>query len=148
MTARAAIASEIVLQNAAGHDGDAVARLERWLAELVAALAPDVDSFTGRLADDDEVQRWNARLRGHDRPTDVLSFPGETTPDGVHLGDVLIALPTARRQAERLGHPLDRELRELLLHGLLHCLGHDHETDDGEMAALELELRRRWIDDA
>ena len=64
-----------------------------------------------------------------------------------HLGDVVISVPAARRQAARLGHGVDVELRVLLLHGVLHCLGHDHETDDGSMERLELRLRRRWLDD-
>ena len=79
--------------------------------------------------------------------TDVLSFPGERGPEGVHLGDIVICPAVARDQARRLGHSPERELRTLLLHGVLHCLGHDHETDDGEMERLEARLRRRWIDD-
>jgi probable rRNA maturation factor len=55
-------------------------------------------------------------------------------------------VPQATRQAEVAGHSLARELRILLLHGVLHCLGHDHETDDGEMDRLERRLRRRWLD--
>ncbi len=55
-------------------------------------------------------------------------------------------MPAARRQAARRGHEVERELRILLLHGLLHCLGYDHETDDGAMLRLEKRLRRRWID--
>ena len=75
----------------------------------------------------------------------VLSFPGEPSPEGAHLGDVAICYPVARIQAQRTGHPVSREVRLLLLHGVLHCLGHDHETDDGEMRKLERRLRRRWI---
>ena len=54
-------------------------------------------------------------------------------------------MPTARRQAAEAGHGVDRELKTLLLHGVLHCLGHDHETDQGEMERLERRLRRTWI---
>jgi probable rRNA maturation factor len=72
----------------------------------------------------------------------VLSFPGE---EG-HLGDILISVPTARRQAAEAGHGAERELRTLLLHGVLHCLGHDHETDGGEMERLERRLRKAWLD--
>jgi probable rRNA maturation factor len=75
----------------------------------------------------------------------VLSFPGGASPDGRHLGDVVISVPHAGRQARAAGRSLARELRVLLLHGLLHCLGHDHERDGGEMERLERRLRRRWI---
>ncbi len=64
-----------------------------------------------------------------------------------HLGDVVISVPTARKQANRLGHSIDVELRILMLHGVLHCLGHDHETDGGVMDTLEQHLRRRYIGD-
>ena len=137
---------EIVVQDGLEADEALLARIENWLAEVVESLAPDAASFTARLADDGEVRGVNADLRGRDRPTDVLSFEGGETPEGLHLGDVLISLETARRQGVQLGHSLEREVKELLLHGILHCLGHDHETDAGEMAGLELELRDKWID--
>ena len=60
------------------------------------------------------------------------------------MGDILISVPTARRQAAEAGHPVEREIRILLLHGLLHCMGYDHETDDGAMERLERKLRRVW----
>ncbi|MCZ6507655.1 MAG: rRNA maturation RNase YbeY [Acidobacteria bacterium] len=143
MTARC----EIVLQEDADVDGVLLVEIESWLRGVVADLAPAADSFGVRLAGDDEVRQLNARLRGNEAPTDVLSFPGAPTPEGLHLGDVLISLPVARRQAKEAGHGLRREVKELLLHGILHCLGHDHETDDGEMETLELELRQRWVRD-
>ena len=68
---------------------------------------------------------------------------GESFPVGGFLGDVVISVPTARRQASERGHSVERELRILLLHGLLHCLGYDHEVDDGTMERKEDELRRR-----
>ena len=74
-----------------------------------------------------------------DRATDVLSFPG----DGGSLGDIAIAAGVASRQARAARHPLATELRVLALHGLLHLLGYDHETDQGEMARVEERLRRR-----
>jgi probable rRNA maturation factor len=81
----------------------------------------------------------NRRYRQKDRPTDVLSFPaGEPG----QLGDVVIALGVARRQAAAAGHPIGTELRILALHGLLHLLGYDHEQDDGRMLRLERRLRR------
>ena len=147
---------EIVLQNP-GHYGDVAARsLRPWVHSLVAELAPSASSFTVRFLSDREMRRLNATFRSRDRPTDVLSFPGDLDPglDGpaveadedLHLGDVAISVPTARRQAAAAGHSTSRELRLLLLHGLLHCLGHDHETDDGTMERLERKLRERWLD--
>ena len=139
---------EIEVQAGVRVDPELAGELRRWLGRLLADLAPEATSFGARLADAEEVRSFNARLRGKDRATDVLSFAGEATDQGFHLGDVLIALPVAREQAAAAGHDIERELKELLLHGVLHCLGHDHESDGGEMEALELSLRRRWIDDA
>ncbi|MEL7059335.1 MAG: rRNA maturation RNase YbeY [Acidobacteriota bacterium] len=128
--------------------------LRPWLTRLVVELAPGVSSFTARFVSDVEMRRLNGAYRDKPRPTDVLSFVGDLvegddafpTPDlPRHLGDVVISVPTARRQAAAHGHPLPTELRVLLLHGVLHCLGYDHETDDGEMESLERDLRQRWI---
>jgi probable rRNA maturation factor len=100
------------------------------------------------LAGDRTLRRLNRTFRHKDRPTDVLSFPaGASTvffgePNAPELsGDLAISLDTAARQAARLGHSLRDELRILILHGLLHLAGLDHETDSGEMAAREAELR-------
>ncbi len=93
------------------------------------------------LAGDRLLQRLNRDFRGKDRPTDVLSFPGAGGEEG--LGDVVISVPTAARNARRLGHSVPRELDILALHGFLHVLGHDHETDDGTMDRLERRLRGR-----
>ena len=120
-------------------------QLRPWLAQLVGALAPAATSFAVRFTSDREMRRLNRDFRGKDAATDVLSFPGATSPEGNHLGDVVIAVPTARRQAAGAGHSLQRELQTLLLHGVLHCLGYDHETDDGTMERLERRLRRKWV---
>jgi probable rRNA maturation factor len=119
-----------------------------WLERLLAALAPGADSLGVRLVSRRECAELNGRYRGRQEPTDVLSFPGETGPEGRHLGDIVICPAVARAQARRAGHRPEVELKTLLLHGVLHCLGHDHETDDGEMEQLERRLRRRFIDDA
>ena len=92
------------------------------------------------LAGDQLLRRLNRQFRGKDRPTDVLSFPGEGGEEG--LGDVVISVPTAERNARRQGHRLPRELDILALHGFLHVLGYDHETDEGQMDRLEGRLRR------
>lgn len=131
---------ELVLLNPNHYPESGARRLRPWLTSLVAALAPGAESLGVRFVGDREMRRVNRHFRGKDRTTDVLSFPGE----GGHLGDVLISVPAARRQAAAAGHGMDRELRTLLLHGVLHCLGYDHETDQGEMERLERRLRRTW----
>ncbi len=93
------------------------------------------------LADDATLRRLNKTFRGKNKATDVLSFPSIENPDS-HAGDLAISLDTASRQAAALGHNLRDEVRILLLHGLLHLSGLDHEVDDGKMAAREAELRR------
>lgn len=110
--------------------------------EIVAELEPDPATLTLRLVDDTEILDLNRRYRSLDEATDVLSFPGETTPEGRHLGDVVISVETAARRGQT---PLERELQVLALHGILHCLGYDHESDDGEMDALEQRLRARFL---
>jgi len=95
--------------------------------------------FTG----DHAMRTLNRRYRRKDRPTDVLSFPGPGGSQG--LGDVVISVPAAERNARRFARGLDEELQVLALHGFLHVLGYDHETDDGAMERLELRLRRRLL---
>lgn len=138
----------IAVQNPQAYRDVRARTLETWLRALVQSVAPQGGSLAARLTSDAEVRRLNRRFRGLDKPTDVLSFPGENTTEGYHVGDIVIAVPTARRQAGAAGHALGRELRTLLLHGLLHCLGYDHEADDGEMARRESRLRRKWIENA
>jgi probable rRNA maturation factor len=132
---------EIVLLNPNHYPEAGTRRLRPWLASLVADLAPEAASLGVRFVGDREMRRVNRQFRHYDKTTDVLSFPG----DEGHLGDILISVPTARRQAETAGHGVDREIKILLLHGVLHCLGYDHETDQGEMEHLERKLRRTWI---
>jgi rRNA maturation RNase YbeY len=137
---------EVTLANPNAYADVSLRALRPWLEALLAGIAPAADSFAVRFTSDREMRRLNFAYRGKDKTTDVLSFPGVPTPDGNHLGDVVIAVPTARRQAAEHGHDVARELRTLLLHGVLHCLGHDHETDDGTMERLERRLRRRHLD--
>lgn len=118
--------------------------LAAWTAAVLALVAPAAESFAVRFCGDREMRRVNRTYRGQDKTTDVLSFPGDGGDDG-HLGDVLISVPAARRQAVERGHPAEREIKVLLLHGVLHCLGYDHETDDGEMERTERGLRRRVL---
>ena len=89
------------------------------------------------LARDATLRKLNRQFRGIDKATDVLSFPSAGMGASKHGGDLAISFETARRQAEEHEHTLNEELRVLMLHGLLHLAGMDHETDDGEMAARE-----------
>ncbi len=95
------------------------------------------------LTDDATLRRLNRAFRGKNQPTDVLSFPaaGDHTSHPV-AGDLAISLETAARQAAEHGHTLALEVRILILHGVLHLAGYDHENDAGEMAEREAELRR------
>jgi probable rRNA maturation factor len=85
----------------------------------------------------------NRRWRRKDHSTDVLSFPAGGGDRGF-LGDIVISLPYATRQARRRGEAPAREIDRLLLHGYLHLLGYDHEADEGEMERLEARLRKRF----
>ena len=109
----------------------------RRLAQTVR-LKPE--TFSAVLVSDRRIRELNRRYRQQSVATDVLSFPVE---ENGYLGDVVISVETARRQARRLGHGLLRELELLLLHGVLHLMGYDHESDTGEMGRRELALRRR-----
>lgn len=146
MSAASGPRREVLVLNPSRYPDAGAARLGPWLRPLLDELAPAGGSFALRLAGDRTLRRLNRDFRGRDAVTDVLSFPGGEGPEGRHLGDVVISVPAARRQAAAAAHPVARELRLLALHGLLHCLGHDHETDRGEMTRLERRLRQRWLD--
>jgi probable rRNA maturation factor len=115
------------------------AGLARFAARLRRELAGGRE-FAVCIASDEAVRRANRRFRGRGRTTDVLSFPDG---EGGRLGDILISARRARVQSRRLGHSVDEEIRILILHGLLHLLGYDHERDRGEMRRLERRWRRR-----
>lgn len=142
---------EITLQNPNRFAEAGSRRLRPWLQRLLAALVPrplqEGLTFALRFVGDREMRRTNRQFRGLDKTTDVLSFPGERGQEGRHLGDVLISVPRARHQALEAGHPVQRELKILALHGVLHCMGYDHEKDDGEMERLEKRLRRAFLSD-
>ena len=114
--------------------------LTRFFNRARAAVGLDGDVEV-LLADDAMLRRLNRSFRNKNKATDVLSFPAAENPDG-YAGDLAISLDTAARQAAAFGHSLRDEVRILLLHGLLHLTGMDHEVDGGEMAAREGELRR------
>jgi probable rRNA maturation factor len=86
------------------------------------------------------MRELNRKFRRKNKTTDVLTFRGD---DSSHLGDIVISIDQARRQAADEKHSLATEIRYLVLHGILHALGYDHEIDKGEMSALELRVRER-----
>jgi probable rRNA maturation factor len=104
-------------------------------------------AFDCLITNDAELRRLNREFLGKDAATDVLSFPAGPVPNGRgsegRLGDLAISLPRARAQAAALGHNLELELRVLILHGVLHLAGMDHETDSGRMARAEKGWRIR-----
>ncbi|MEZ2348820.1 rRNA maturation RNase YbeY [Terriglobus sp. RCC_193] len=117
------------------------AALSRFLKRAQKAAGLDGE-VTVLLADDARLKELNRNFRGKNKPTDVLSFPAFENEEG-YAGDLAISLDTAQRQADEHGHSLEDELRTLMLHGVLHLAGYDHETDKGEMRALEAELREK-----
>jgi probable rRNA maturation factor len=120
--------------------GLSVSGLTRFLnrARAAVGLRGEVDVL---LADDSVLRQLNKSFRGKDKPTDVLSFPAPTAFAKKHAGDLAISLETAGRQATTYGHTIRDEVRILILHGLLHLAGEDHETDNGKMAGREARLR-------
>jgi probable rRNA maturation factor len=116
-------------------------------AELLRAKIARGSLFHCRIANNAELRVLNAQFRGKDYATDVLSFPqgplhsrGSASP---YLGDIAISIERARAQAREWGHSVDDELRILLLHGLLHLTGLDHETDSGRMENTETRWRKK-----
>ncbi|HYV12321.1 MAG TPA: rRNA maturation RNase YbeY [Pyrinomonadaceae bacterium] len=97
-------------------------------------------SATIAFVSDKRIRALNRQFRGVDKATDVLSFPAEDEPN---LGDVAVSVDTAEVQAKANGLTLTSEISQLILHGLLHLCGYDHETDNGEMNRLELRMRKR-----
>lgn len=123
---------------------------ERWraFAERALKVVPaDGAGAVVAFVSDRLMRDLNRRWRGKVGTTDVLSFPAGQEEfekgEGLSLGDVVISVEQAARQAAEHGLDFEGEVRQLILHGLLHLCGYDHETDGGEMNALELRLRRR-----
>ena len=142
--------------------------LDRFAASASQLLRLPADSVTVCLVSDAEMAKWNRAYRGKNRPTDVLSFPVSSAsvihrqrrsrrtdskavsasesdhldPCSGYLGDIAIAPAVARLNAVRFGRPLEVEMRMLVLHGMLHLMGYDHEADGGQMDRRERRLRR------
>jgi rRNA maturation RNase YbeY len=122
------------------------ARLRRGARRVLEALRRPEADLSILLVSDPEMRRLNRRWRGKDRPTDVLAFAqaegAGVPPDGL-LGDVVISVDTARRQARERGHSLSDEAEHLLVHGVLHLLGYDHERSVAE--ARRMQRRERAL---
>jgi probable rRNA maturation factor len=143
----------------------AIRPLSDFLDRAQRELGFPESSVTVRLISDSAMARLNRRFRGRSGPTDVLSFPakairqrrslprpwkrskananGNGAGDADYRGDIALSPETARRNARRYARSLSAELRILVLHGLIHLAGFDHETDDGQMERVERRLRRR-----
>ncbi len=124
-----------------------LAELETFLSRARRALRLPANSFTVCLVTNAEIARWNRTYRGKRGPTDVLSFPADSKRSSrlplPYLGDIAIAPAVALRNARRFGREAEDEMRILLLHGMLHLMGYDHETDNGQMDRRERRLRRK-----
>ena len=139
--------------------------LDKFLARARRHLRLPKDSFTVCLVANSEIARWNRAYRGKSGPTDVLSFPtnatkvkyargqkqarandlfhtGNSNHTSKYFGDIAIAPAVAKRNAKRFGRAFDDEMRILILHGILHLMGYDHEADHGQMERRENRLRR------
>jgi probable rRNA maturation factor len=141
-----------------------IAKLERFSAKVRQLLHVPAGTLTICLVTNTEIAKWNRLYRGKNRPTDVLSFatneprsnhgdrklPGKRASFAVHagsskpyLGDIAIAPAVARQNARRFGREFDDEMRILVLHGILHLMGYDHETDQGQMDRREMRVRHQ-----
>ena len=122
--------------------------IERFARKLQGEVAHG-RAFDCLISGDAELRRLNRDFRGNDYATDVLSFPAlipaepRSSGSGVPLGDMAISLPRARAQAREFGHQPEQEIQILMLHGLLHLMGMDHESDRGRMARAEKRWRAR-----
>jgi probable rRNA maturation factor len=133
---------DVLLQNRQRARRVSASRIRRVLERAASALRVRGE-LSLVLAGDGLLRRLNHVYRGKDETTDVLSFPGDGAPGA--LGDVVISVARAERNARGLGRTLAQELDVLALHGFLHVLGYDHESDDGTMDRLEGRLRRRLL---
>ncbi len=154
-----------MIVNRQSHISVPLRELEKFLTRARRRLRLPKDSFAVCLVTDAEIARWNRAYRGKSGPTDVLSFAtnaGKTerrrgrdrrarqdfldaaaaNHSVQYIGDIAIAPAVAKRNASRLGRTFDDEMRILILHGILHLMGYDHEADDGQMERRENKLRR------
>jgi len=125
---------------------------ERSLGDLLLKLrdrlAPKAEGISISYIDDRAMRKLNREHREINQTTDILSFP--TNPEKgafQHLGDLVVSLPVAEKMAKKLGVSRRREVETLIIHGFLHLCGHDHESDKGEMLALQAELEREFLEE-
>ncbi len=127
--------------------GGAAGLRRRELSRFLACAAQAIGlggEVSVLLAGDERIRVLNRDFRGKDHSTDVLSFPAAPTFAAAgQAGDLAISLEAASRQAAKYGHPLETEVKLLMLHGLLHLAGFDHESDAGQMARREARLRKQ-----
>ena len=123
---------------------------ESFAEKAANAIGKNGATATIAFVSDKAMRQLNRQFRGVDKVTDVLSFPAADETGklnlgdiALNLGDIAISVDTAARQAKENGLTFDEEVAQLILHGLLHLSGYDHETDNGEMNRLELKIRRR-----
>src|SRR5689334_14289699 len=115
---------------------------ETFAARAAAVMGNAESSATIAFVSDKAIRQLNRQFRGIDKATDVLSFPAEDE-DGSNLGDIAISVETAAVQAKENGLTFEGEVAQLILHGLLHLSGYDHETDNGKINRSKLRMRRK-----
>jgi len=122
-------------------------QLSEFADQALRAIGTTRTDATVVFVADAAIKKLNHQFRGKNQATDVLSFPSSAEPfeiaDQEHLGEVVISVQRAAAQAKDNGLSVDNEVKQLILHGLLHLAGFDHETDQGEMNRLELKLRKK-----
>jgi probable rRNA maturation factor len=122
------------------------ATVRALLSRAARLTGARVDEISILFCGDRKMRTLNRTYRGIDRTTDVLAFPSAAASSSrgrAFAGDVIVSVPYAKRQARRRGESAARELDRLLVHGFIHLLGYDHETDEGQMDALEASVRAR-----
>ena len=115
-------------------------RWSNFATQALAAIGRNESTATIAFVSDKSIRKLNRQFRGLDKATDVLSFPAG---DEENLGDIAVSVDRAELQATENKLALDDEIAQLILHGLLHLSGYDHETDNGQMNRLELRLRKK-----
>jgi probable rRNA maturation factor len=136
-----AVSSDYIILNKQRKHAIDLSDLRKFVSRIVQELGIASRPFAVVFITDAAMRDYNRTYRGYDKPTDVLSFRG----DAGYLGDILISSETAYNQARKsVTLRFQTNIQRLIVHGLLHLMGYDHETDNGEMRAIERRLRRRF----